>query len=305
MKVASLNLRPPNLWSPNLWPLARTGQRWLLQARRRETRVDGHRMVYLEKGAPAAGRPTVVLLHGFAAMKENWALWLPLLPRHWHVLVPDLPGFGESDYRAETSYRFETQALRLRDWLMTLSLDRIHLVGSSMGGAIAAILAHRLEPHAHSLTLLNSAGIPEHAGVDIDAPFKSDRDGVLIPRDWAGVYRLFNSVGNGKPHLMGVAMTGLLGPDLLNRTEALAHIFADMVADGLAPARYLGNSQIPLQVQWGDRDVITPTRCVDYFRTATPHADIHLFRGIGHLPMLEAPDRSAKALISFVEGQAV
>lgn len=290
-----------NLPTLNLWPLARTGQRWLLQAKRRETRIDGHRLVYLERGAPGPSRPTVLLIHGFAAMKENWALWLQKLPRDWHILVPDVPGLGESDYHPGASYRYEAQALRLRDWLATFPTDNIHLAGSSMGGAIAAVLAHRMEPAPRSITLLNSAGIPEHDGVDIDAPFESDRDDILIPRDWAGVYRMFNSVGNGKPTAMGLAMTGLLGPDLLQRRDALRHIFDDMLADALAPARYLGSGTPPLQVQWGDRDVITPTRCVDWFRTATPQADIHVFRGVGHLPMLENPGRSAATLAGFIE----
>lgn len=290
-----------NLPTLNLWPLARTGQRWLLQAKRRETRIDGHRLVYLERGAPGPSRPTVLLIHGFAAMKENWALWLQKLPRDWHILVPDVPGLGESDYHPGASYRYEAQALRLRDWLATFPTDNVHLAGSSMGGAIAAVLAHRMEPAPRSITLLNSAGIPEHDGVDIDAPFESDRDDILIPRDWAGVYRMFNSVGNGKPTAMGLAMTGLLGPDLLQRRDALRHIFDDMLADALAPARYLGSGTPPLQVQWGDRDVITPTRCVDWFRTATPQADIHVFRGVGHLPMLENPGRSAATLAGFIE----
>jgi pimeloyl-ACP methyl ester carboxylesterase len=257
-------------------------------------------MVFLERGTPGAGNPTIVLIHGFAAMKENWGLWLQRLPRHWHLLAPDLPGFGESDYLSEACYRYETQARRLGQWLAGFDTDNIHLAGSSMGGAIAAVLAHKLAPAPRSLTLLNSAGIPEHAQVDIHAPLASDRDGILIPRDWKGVYRMFNSVGTGKPTVSGLAMTGLLGPDLLGRTDALRHIFSDMVADALAPARYLGPETPPLQVQWGDRDVITPTRCVDWFCSATPRAEIHMFRGVGHLPMLETPGRSAAALENFV-----
>ncbi len=290
--------------APNFWPAARTGQRWLLNARRRVTTVDGHRMVYLERGAPDPDRPTVLLIHGFAAMKENWAFWLQRLPRHWHLLVPDVPGLGESDYQKDASYRYVAQALRLRDWLASLPTDNIHLVGSSMGGAIAAVLAHEMARAPRSLTLLNSAGIPEHPDVDLDSPFETDRDDLLIPRDWKGVYRMFNSVGNGKATATGIAMAGLLGPDLLSRTDALRHIFADMVADALAPARYLGPDTPPLQVQWGDRDVITPARCVRWFETATPDAEVHVFRRVGHLPMLETPGKSAAVLARFVERHA-
>jgi len=286
--------------TPNLWPAVRTGNRFLLRARRRETTVDGHHMVYLERGQPGPGRPTVVLLHGFASMKENWGLWLQKLPREWHILVPDLPGLGESDYRTDASYHYQAQALRLKDWLEGFPTDNIHIAGSSMGGAIAAILAHSMTQAPRSLTLLNSAGIPEHADVDIDAPFESDRDQLLIPRGWKGVYRMFNSVGDGKASVSGLALTGLLGPDLLQRTDALRHIFRDMLADALAPARLLNASTPPLQVQWGDRDVITPTRCVDWFATATPHAEVHVFRGVGHLPMVETPARSATVFRDFV-----
>lgn len=297
MNVASIPV-------PNLWPLARTGQRWLLRARRRETRLDNHRMVFLERGTPGPGRPTLVLIHGFASMKENWALWMQKLPSDWHLLVPDLPGLGESQYRADASYRYEHQAERLSEWLSAYPGHNLHLAGSSMGGAIAAILAYKLAQPPRSVTLLNSAGIPEHPDVDLDAPFESDRDAILIPDDWAGIYRMFNSVGNGRPTVTGLAMAGLLGPDLLKRQPSLRHIFNDMLADALAPARFLGRNTPPLQVQWGDRDVITPTRCINWFHTATPDAEIHVFPGVGHLPMLERPGQSVRVLKDFVRRQS-
>lgn len=237
--------------APNLWPAVRTGNRILLRTRRRETTVDGHHMVYLERGQPGPGRPTVVLLHGFASMKENWGLWLQKLPREWHILVPDLPGLGESDYLPGASYGYQAQALRLRDWLAGFPTDNIHIAGSSMGGAIAAMLAHAMAPAPRSLTLLNSAGIPEHSDVDIDAPFESDRDQLLIPNGWKGVYRMFNSVGSGKASVSGLALTGLLGPDLLQRTDALRHIFRDMLADALAPARLLDALPPPCRCNGG------------------------------------------------------
>lgn len=257
-------------------------------------------MVWLERGQPGPGRPTVVLIHGFAAMKENWGAWLPLLPKHWHILAVDLPGFGESEYRSDADYGYVAQAGRLRDWLSGRQLDNIHLVGSSMGGAIAAVLARQLEPRAKSLVLMNSAGIPESAEVDIDRPERNHNDRILIPQTLAGAYRMFNQVGNGRPNPMGIVMAGMLGPDLLKRTNAHRHIFADMAADTYAPVRYLEGSEIPLQVHWGDRDVITPTACVDYFRRPAITADIQLYTGVGHLPMLEVPRRSARALANFI-----
>ncbi len=284
----------------NVWPAARAAQKYLLRVKRREASIDGHRMVFFERGQPGPRSPTIVLVHGFAAMKENWVLWSQFLPKEWHLLVPDLPGFGESDYFPDACYQFETQAKRLQNWLSGLDTTKVHLVGSSMGGAIVAVLAHTLQPAPKSVTLLNSAGIPEHNQVDITAPFESNRDEILIPRSMGAVYQMLTKVGNGKPTISGLAMAGLLGPDLLSRTESLEHIFGDMVADAFAPARYLGVKTPPLQVQWGDRDTITPTSCSDWFITAVPHAEIHLFRGVGHLPMLEVPFRSSIVFEHFV-----
>ncbi len=290
---------------PNLWPLARTSHRWLQRMTRHETQVDQHRLVWLERGSPRPGRQTVVLIHGFAAMKENWGAWLPLLPRDWHILALDLPGFGESDYRAAASYSYEPQAARLCDWLSGRGLSHIHLVGSSMGGAIATVLAHRLDSGiVRSLTLMNSAGIPEGPDVDVHRPARNHNDRILIPDTLAGACRMFNQVGNGKANPLGVVMAGLLGPDLLKRANAHRHIFADLNADTYAPVRYLENSRIPLQVHWGDRDRITPTACVSYFQRPSMNADIQLYRGVGHLPMLEVPRRSARALKAFIERRA-
>ena len=204
---ASTESRPDSIrLVPNPWPLMRTGHRWLARMKHREAQVDQHRMVWLERGQPGPGRPTVVLLHGFASMKENWSAWLPLLPRHWHLLVPDLPGFGESDYRAGADYRFETQARRLADWLVQVDCcDNLHLVGSSMGGAIATVLAHSLEPQATSLTVLNSAGIPIRPDLDLAIPPKTEPS-LLVPESWRGVYQMFNNVGDGKPTLMGLSL---------------------------------------------------------------------------------------------------
>lgn len=291
--------------APNLWPLARTGHRWLQRMKRHSAIVDGHRMVWLERGTPGPQTPSVILIHGFAAMKENWSAWLPLLPKHWHVIALDLPGFGESDYHRHACYRYESQAHRLRDWIAARGLDNVHLVGSSMGGAIATILAHRLEPLAKSLTVLDSAGIPEAPDSPLEAGVRNTNDRLLIPSSWSGIYRMFNGVGNGKPNPASLAMTGLLGPDLLKRHDAHRHIFADMAADAYAPVRHLRNSTLPLQVQWGDRDVITPTRCLEYYRKHLPHADIRLFRNVGHLPMLETPRRSSQALMEFIARHSV
>ncbi|BES69245.1 alpha/beta fold hydrolase [Marinobacter nanhaiticus D15-8W] len=284
---------------PNPWPVARTGHRWLQRARRHSVMVDEHRIVWLERGRRQSHKPSVVLLHGLAAMKENWSAWLPLFTKDQHVVAVDIPGFGESDYRVGASYRYRDQAERMVQWLGAAGLGQVHLVGSSMGAAVATLMAGRMGERAVSLTVMNSAGIPAHERVDLNRPPVFDSS-ILIPEDWSGVYRMFNNVGSGKPTLSGMAMTGLLGVDLLRRAGQNRHVFSDMVADPYAPTTALTKDMAPLLVIWGDRDQITPPSCVDFYRKTTPHAEVHMMRGIGHLPMLENPRRSFGILRDFI-----
>ena len=93
--------RPPHpdavrSWRPSgvTWPLMRVVQGKVSGLKKREAPVDGYKLVWLEGGN--TNGPAVVLLHGFAASKENWLPLLPLLSRHYHLYVPDLPGWGES-----------------------------------------------------------------------------------------------------------------------------------------------------------------------------------------------------------------
>ncbi|MAA67034.1 MAG: alpha/beta hydrolase [Alteromonadaceae bacterium] len=287
---------------PDPWPMARTGHRWLQRMRRHSAVIDNHRVVWLESGKRKPNRPSLVLLHGLASMKENWGAWLPLLPRDWHVVAVDLPGFGESDYRVGASYRYRDQADRMLQWLGAAGLGEVHLVGSSMGGAIATLMADKGGERVVSLTVMNSAGIPANDKVDLERPPVFDRS-VLIPESWSGVFRMFNQVGNGKVTAMGVAMTGLLGGDLLKRAGQHRHVFSDMAADPYAPAQALPERTGPTLVIWGDRDRITPTGCVDFYRQHMRHAEIHVMRGVGHLPMVENPKRSVALLIDFLARQ--
>src|SRR5436190_2369552 len=139
------------------WLLDAEYARWALLAgaRKHEIVAAGHRVSYYEAGN---GTP-IVLVHGFSGSKENW---LPLardLPLTHHVVMPDLPGWGESDRLPGQDYGIEPQVERLAALLDALRLGRVHLVGHSMGGQIAGLLAVRHPERVLTLTLVDSAGV--------------------------------------------------------------------------------------------------------------------------------------------------
>src|SRR5688572_28862600 len=127
---------------------------WLASVKEHDAHAAGHRWRYYDGGA---GEP-VVLVHGFAGMKENW-LQLARELSSRRVVMPDLPGWGESERRDGEDYRVEAQVDRLAAFLDALSLERVDLVGHSMGGHIAGLFAARHPERVKTLTLVSTAGV--------------------------------------------------------------------------------------------------------------------------------------------------
>ena len=100
--------------------------------------IRGVRVRYFEAGSG----PPLVLIHGFLVNHKEWALVIPGLAKHFRVIAPDLPGFGESERPAEFRYEREGYAEVVRDLIAGLDIPRAHIAGHSMGGAIA--LGHPL-----------------------------------------------------------------------------------------------------------------------------------------------------------------
>ena len=116
--------------------------------------VDGHRIPYLVGG----DGPPLVLLHGFGADKDHWSVVSRYLTNHFTVYAPDLPGFGEADRKTDVSYGREAQITRLKMFLDGLNLSEVSLGGSSMGGYLAFMFAHRYPNSVNKLWLLAPAG---------------------------------------------------------------------------------------------------------------------------------------------------
>ena len=134
---------------------------WTVSVRRsaglevRTVEAAGHRIVYLDGG----NGPPVVLLHGFGADKDLWNAVAAELTRTHRVIVPDLPGFGESSVGETERYDAESQARRVRAFLEVLGVREHHLGGSSMGGAISAVYAALYPDSVKTLLLAAPPGV--------------------------------------------------------------------------------------------------------------------------------------------------
>ena len=118
-------------------------------------RVDDHEIVYLEGGQGEQ----ILMVHGFAANKDNWTRFAKFITPIYHVVALDLPGFGDSTCLETASYRIEEQAKRLNQFANSVGLKQFHIVGNSMGGHIAGRYAVMFPERVLTLGLFDASGV--------------------------------------------------------------------------------------------------------------------------------------------------
>ena len=127
----------------------------------RETReVAGHRWVYATREAKSADAPTIVMVHGFVGSKENWYPVARALGGRYRLVIPDLPGWGESERKPRENYGFLAESERLAAFIRNLSPGKpVVLVGHSMGGGVAALVAAGYPQLVSRVALVDAAGV--------------------------------------------------------------------------------------------------------------------------------------------------
>lgn len=279
---------------------------WLLRAEfarqafvagveRREAAIGDHTWVWFERGAG----PPLVLVHGFTGSKENWLPMVAELSRRHRVIVPDLPGWGESTRLDDADYGIDSQAARLAGFIESLDLRGADLVGHSMGGAISGLVAARQPERLATLTLMNTAGVtfkPNDFARRIlagDLPFNVD--------DRAGWARLVDDLFVVKPFL-----PARLADVLIERNRASHDFHRRVMArlsgdEQLILERNLGAIALPTLVFWCDGDRVLDVSAVDTLVRGLPLAELETLRGCGHMPMMERPAATAATLEAFID----
>jgi len=121
-------------------------------------RGESVRVVYSADGPPDA--PAVLLLHGSPGSRNDFRAVVPHLIDRYRLLAPDLPGFGDSSRRV-TDYSIRAHAEYCIDLIDRLSIERVHIIGFSMGGGVGLEIYRAAPERVASLTLLSSIGVQE------------------------------------------------------------------------------------------------------------------------------------------------
>jgi abhydrolase domain-containing protein 6 len=280
---------PGNLFRLAMWSVRRSAG---LACKR--VAVGRHQIVYLEGGTG----PHLVLLHGFGANKDNWNRFAKHFTSSYHVIIPDLPGFGDSSYFPDEEYDVESQVERLIDFFKALKLDEFHLAGNSMGGQIAVAYTIKRPGRVLSLTLFDAAGIQE------DTPSEMSRlleKGInpLVVKEASDYSELLKFVFFNPPEFPAGVMKGLAA-DAVRHTASNERIFQQLLGKWVQLDPLLPRIESPALIIWGDKDRVFDVSCADRFERSLKYSKKVVFENCGHMPMLEMPDKSAEVVRDFI-----
>lgn len=247
-----------------------------------------------------AGIP-LLLIHGFTADSQSWAPLEKALGPRRPLIRMDLPGHGKSPKRRIGS--FAELARMIVDAFddATRDVAQVHVIGHSLGGALALALADIRARRVASLSLLAPAGLgPEIDAATLQGITRATRPESLAP--W--LRRLTATPDAISDDYARAAMAARRDPALrAAQTDMAAALFADGVQTFDLRAA-LARLDLPAQILWGRQDHILPQR---HALAADGEFAIHLLAGAGHVPQIECPDRVARIImrqVSAVEAPA-
>ncbi len=251
---------------------------------------------YLEQG-PVTADTTLLFVHGGLASSRWWQPTLALLPQSWRALAVDLRGSGQSRQAGrddeEHFYAIPRLAADLAGLVDALGLDDYFLVAHAFGGAVAlhGIVNGPLTPHG--LILVDTA--PAMGAITPDEAFpylvQMHHDRGLLVKGLASVM----------PSLAPDAFFQALVDDALAMPLAAFTGPARALAQWDVMAR-LPALRLPTLLIWGERDIIVDAEATRVtFLGIAGAANLEVFRGCGHSPMIEQPAALVDSIVRFVE----
>ncbi|HEY0584069.1 MAG TPA: alpha/beta hydrolase [Chloroflexota bacterium] len=271
------------------------------------TSIDGHRLQldpryvelshgrtrYIEAGD---GYPTI-LLHGvdYTAAGDRWALTVDALSTRFRAIAPDFVGWGTGD-RFDREYSFAYLTDFVREFQDALGIEKSNIVGHSMGGWIASLLAYESPERVNKLVLVASGGVSTRTLKEMTEFSPPGEDEI----------RAF--------------LTSIFGPRRVDLDQFTAGDVAKMQVPGALQAyrkilrhmndaenrkryntlRRLPHIKAPSLVVWGADDTVNPREFGEEIERRIPSARLEVLEGCGHFIAQQCPEQLNRLLLEFL-----
>lgn len=236
-----------------------------------------------------AGKGTpVVFLHG-ASGAPVVLPFMDKLATRYDVIVPDHPGYGQSD-EPDWLENIHDVAYFYLDFLAALKLERACIIGSSMGGWMAMEMAVRSTARIGSLVLVSPAG---HFAEGVQPA-----DIFLLPQEEM-VRKLFHDPKLAEQRLAMPETPESIDLGLKNRHTTARLAWEPRLQDPFL-GKWLHRIDVPTSIVWGAQDQILPVGTAHELKRLIPKAELNIFESCGHLPQVEQMDKFCDVVFRLV-----
>lgn len=281
--------------SKKLYTMAINHERHSADLQKKSLELDFGHIVYLENNVNSTH--TLVLIHGLGADKDNWNRFVSALKGKYHVIVVDLPGHGESVSRLDLGYSLSHQVEMLWLFLQKKEIENIHLIGNSMGGAVALQYAYTYK--LASLILIDSLGMKKTKTLfekKVDAGAKNPFFDVCTKE---ALNEILNLGMQKPPYIPGVLIKEILAQKCARgEIDKIIYDEVDVHKDLSFMAKEL---HVATLILWGKKDKILHVDNAQVFHENIKGSRVHIFETLGHVPMFEDAKETVKIVLPFLK----
>jgi len=270
--------------------------------------IHGYRRAFRVAGSG----PAILLIHGIGDNSTTWSTIQSKLAQRFTVIAPDLLGHGKSD-KPRADYSVAAYANGMRDLLSVLDIDKVTVVGHSLGGGVAMQFAYQFPQLVERLILVGAGGVTKDVNIALriaSLPMGSEALAFLrLPL----VLPTLQVAGRVAGTVFGSTPLGRDLPDVLRiladlpeptASSAFARTLRAVVdwrgqVVTMLDRCYLTQS-VPVQLIWGSGDSVIPVSHARMAHAAMPGSHLEIFEGSGHFPFHDDPDRFVEAMERFI-----
>jgi pimeloyl-ACP methyl ester carboxylesterase len=271
--------------------------------------IHGYKRAYRIAGSG----PAILLIHGIGDNSTTWNAIQAKLAQRFTVIAPDLLGHGRSD-KPRADYSVAAYANGMRDLLSVLEIERVTVVGHSLGGGVGMQFAYQFPHLVERLILIGAGGVTKDVNVALrlaSLPMGSEALALLrLPL----VLPALQTAGR----ILGKALgTKGLGNDVANVLRILDDLPEPTASSAFTRTlravvdwrgqivtmldRCYLTQAIPVLIVWGTRDVVVPVRHAWMAHSAMPGSRLEIFEGSGHFPFHDDPARFIDVVQRFID----
>ena len=252
--------------------------------------IDSNKIRYLEEGT---SEDTLLLLHGLGASAERWEDVIPLFAKKFRVIVPDLIGFGYSD-KPMVDYTTDYFAEFVNKFVGKIKIKKLNIIGSSLGGQIAAesIINHNMG--VRKLVLVSPSGVMKHSTPALDAYISA----ALYPNNDSALNAF--QVMSGRKDIDDKTVSGFI--ERMQLPNAKMAFMSSLL--GLSNSKVITEKlrtiTIPTLILWGENDPVIPIEYAQSFVSGINDCRFYKMAGCGHVPYVEKPKAFFQIVSDFL-----